>query len=110
MVCEFLREVCVSRRVVRRGAVHPAARCGATFTRSSAASQESTRGRAPARGSPARPMRPPLAVLVALAAVAALAAAPAVAQDVTCADAALRCPDLQMRAPYDLYATRTPGG
>jgi hypothetical protein len=59
-------------------------------------------------------MRTPLAVLAALGAVVALAAAPAIAQDppqgLTCADAALRCPDLQMHAPYDLYATRTPGG
>jgi hypothetical protein len=55
--------------------------------------------------------------IVAVAALAALAALPstASAQDpgeprLTCADIALRCPDLRMRAPYDLSTVRTPGG
>jgi hypothetical protein len=61
-------------------------------------------------------MRTPLLCLAAVVAALACLAAPAVAQDpgnpkgLTCADIALRCPDLQMRAPYDLSTIRTPGG
>src|SRR5215211_4175671 len=58
-------------------------------------------------------MRTPLALLAALGAAMALLATPAAAQNpqgLTCADVALRCPDLRMRVPYNLYAARTPGG
>jgi len=58
-------------------------------------------------------MRTPLALLAALGAAIALLATPAAAQNpqgLTCADVALRCPDLRMRVPYNLYAARTPGG
>jgi hypothetical protein len=55
-----------------------------------------------------------LLALAALVALLALAPASARAQTpvppLTCADLVLRCPDLQMRAPYDLHVERTPGG
>ena len=56
-------------------------------------------------------------LLLLAAALAALAVLPPAASaqqpgepQLTCADIALRCPDLRMRAPYDLYTTRTAGG
>jgi hypothetical protein len=62
----------------------------------------------------------PLLALAALAALLAIAPAPAGGEapargqapdrGLTCADIELRCPDLQMRAPYDLHVERTPGG
>ncbi len=61
-------------------------------------------------------MRSPRFRLVAAVAVATalLVPAPAPAQEIdtplTCADIVLRCPDLQMRAPYDISTYRTPGG
>jgi hypothetical protein len=62
-------------------------------------------------------MRPPTLRLAAVLAfvLALLAAGPAHAQEpgqpqLTCADIELRCPDLRMRAPYNLYTARTPGG
>ena len=57
-------------------------------------------------------MRTPLLRLAAAVAAAMPLALPATAgaQQLTCADVALRCPDLQMRAPYDLRTTKTPGG
>jgi hypothetical protein len=61
-------------------------------------------------------MRSPLLCLAAVLAALAFLSAPAAAQDpgnprgLTCADIALRCPDLQMRAPYHLSTTKTPGG
>jgi len=66
------------------------------------------------RGYPPPPMRTPLACMAAAAAVLALLAPPASAQEITrpltCADAELRCPDLRMRAPYDISTTKTRGG
>jgi hypothetical protein len=53
-------------------------------------------------------MRTPLSLLAAALAVSAVA--PAQAQQLTCADVALRCPDLQMRAPFDLRTTKTRDG
>jgi hypothetical protein len=58
------------------------------------------------------------AVLLAVLAVPAAAVAqlppfdpdPVPVPVVDCADPALRCPDLEMRAPYDLSVQRTPGG
>ena len=51
-----------------------------------------------------------LAVVVASLAVPAAASAQAPPAPVPCADRTLRCPDLRMRAPYDLSTTRTSGG
>ena len=62
-------------------------------------------------------MRKPLLCMAGTLAVAVLMVrfAPAQAQEpgepqLTCADIELRCPDLRMRAPYDLSVTRTGGG
>jgi hypothetical protein len=60
-------------------------------------------------------MRKHLLLLGAVLAALAILPPAASAQDpgepqLTCADVALRCPDLRMRAPYDLSTVRTPGG
>jgi hypothetical protein len=51
-----------------------------------------------------------LAVVVLLLPAASAHAQEPGEPQLTCADIALRCPDLQMRAPYDLSTIRTPGG
>jgi hypothetical protein len=63
-------------------------------------------------------MRTPLSRVAAVVSIVVsllVPLAPAQAQEpgepqLTCADIALRCPDLQMRAPFNLSVARTPGG
>jgi hypothetical protein len=49
-------------------------------------------------------------VVLACLAVPASASAQEAPPQLTCADIALRCPDLQMRPPYDISTTKTRGG